>query len=157
VTGMYLLVAIAALLSRRGHHRHTPAWRMPLWPAAPLLLIVVLLYILSRQETTYLLWTGGITAAATLCTSARAGRRAGWCRYRRRKGGSFEAPGAACPKGRGELREQPRCTRTRRRRAPAEPVPVHHPQYAWNSVYTPGRPRTSVSGRQLIDSFTPYR
>uniref|UniRef100_UPI00366E9D1D APC family permease n=1 Tax=Bacillus cereus TaxID=1396 RepID=UPI00366E9D1D len=66
VTGMYLLVAVAALLSRRGSHKHTMAWRMPLWPAAPLLLIVVLVYILSRQETTYLLWTGGITAAATL-------------------------------------------------------------------------------------------
>ncbi|MFJ9560655.1 APC family permease [Streptomyces fuscichromogenes] len=66
VTGMYLLVAVAALLSRRGHHKHTPAWRMPLWPAMPLLLIAVLAYILTQQETTYLLWTGGITAAATL-------------------------------------------------------------------------------------------
>ncbi|MER6082574.1 APC family permease [Streptomyces sp. NPDC001833] len=66
VTGMYLLVAIAALLSRRGHHKHTPAWRMPLWPAMPVLLIAVLGYILTQQETTYLLWTGGITAAATL-------------------------------------------------------------------------------------------
>ncbi|MEU9392510.1 APC family permease [Streptomyces sp. NPDC048324] len=66
VTGMYLLVAVAALLSRRGSHRHTPAWRMPLWPAVPVLLIVVLAYILTQQETGYLLWTGGITAAATL-------------------------------------------------------------------------------------------
>ncbi|MFK0105039.1 APC family permease [Streptomyces sp. NPDC091217] len=66
VTGMYLLVAVAALLSRRGHHKHTPAWRMPLWPAMPILLIAVLAYILTQQETTYLLWTGGITAAATL-------------------------------------------------------------------------------------------
>ncbi|MEU6144358.1 APC family permease [Streptomyces sp. NPDC047081] len=66
VTGMYLLVAVAALLSRRGHHKHTPAWRMPLWPAMPVLLIAVLAYILSQQETTYLLWTGGITAVATL-------------------------------------------------------------------------------------------
>jgi amino acid transporter len=66
VTGMYLLVAIAALLARRGDHRHTPAWRMPLWPTMPLLLIVVLAYILSRQETTHLLLTGGITAVATL-------------------------------------------------------------------------------------------
>lgn len=66
VTGMYLLVAIAALLARRGHHKHTPAWRMPLWPAMPILLIVVLAYILSQQEVTYLLWTGGITAVATL-------------------------------------------------------------------------------------------
>ncbi|MEU6368277.1 APC family permease [Streptomyces sp. NPDC046931] len=66
VTGMYLLVAVAALLSRRGTHGHTPAWRMPLWPAMPVLLIAVLAYILSRQEVGYLLWTGGITAAATL-------------------------------------------------------------------------------------------
>ncbi|MFJ8491185.1 APC family permease [Streptomyces sp. NPDC094038] len=66
VTGMYLLVAVAALLSRRGHHKHTQAWRMPLWPAMPILLIAVLGYILTQQETTYLLWTGGITAAATL-------------------------------------------------------------------------------------------
>ncbi|MFF4268989.1 APC family permease [Streptomyces sp. NPDC001536] len=66
VTAMYLLVAVAALLSRRGHHKHTPAWRMPLWPAVPVLLIAVLAYILSQQETAYLLWTGGITAAATL-------------------------------------------------------------------------------------------
>ncbi|MGW3284719.1 APC family permease [Streptomyces sp. NPDC001002] len=66
VTGMYLLVAVAALLSRRGTHKHTAAWRMPLWPAVPLLLIAVLTYILSQQETTYLLWTGGITAAATV-------------------------------------------------------------------------------------------
>jgi hypothetical protein len=63
---MYLLVAVAALLSRRGHHRHTAAWRMPLWPVLPVLLIAVLGYVLTRQETSYLLWTGGITAVATL-------------------------------------------------------------------------------------------
>jgi amino acid transporter len=66
VTGMYLLVAVAALLARRGSHRHTPAWRMPLWPAVPVLLIAVLAYILTQQEASYLLWTGGITAVATL-------------------------------------------------------------------------------------------
>lgn len=66
VTGMYLLVAVAALLSRRGQHRHTHAWRMPLWPAMPILLIAVLAYILTQQETTYLLWTGGIVTVATL-------------------------------------------------------------------------------------------
>ncbi|KKD03803.1 APC family permease [Streptomyces sp. WM6386] len=66
VTAMYLLVAVAALLSRKVPHKHTPAWRMPLWPAVPILLIAVLAYILSQQETTYLLWTGGTTAAATL-------------------------------------------------------------------------------------------
>ncbi|MFJ8195518.1 APC family permease [Streptomyces sp. NPDC096152] len=66
VTGMYLLVAVAALLARRGSHKHTPAWRMPLWPVMPVLLIAVLTYVLSQQETGYLLWTGGITAVATL-------------------------------------------------------------------------------------------
>ncbi|GAA2420529.1 APC family permease [Streptomyces glaucus] len=66
VTGMYLLVAVAALLARRGAHRHARAWRMPLWPATPVLLIAVLAYVLSRQETGHLLLTGGITAAATL-------------------------------------------------------------------------------------------
>lgn len=66
VTGMYLLVAVAALSSRRGPHKHTRAWRMPLWPAMPILLIAVLLYVLSQQETTYLLWTGGIVAVATV-------------------------------------------------------------------------------------------
>jgi hypothetical protein len=39
---------------------------MPLWPAMPLLLIAVLAYVLSQQEVHYLLWTGGITAVATL-------------------------------------------------------------------------------------------
>ncbi|MFE7332678.1 APC family permease [Streptomyces sp. NPDC057565] len=66
VTGMYLLVAVAALAARRTGHKDLPAWRMPLWPAMPVALIVVLVYILSQQETTYLLWTGSIMAAATL-------------------------------------------------------------------------------------------
>lgn len=66
VTAMYLLVAVAALLCCRGAHREAPAWRMPLWPAIPVLLIAVLAYILTQQETEYLLWTGGITAVATL-------------------------------------------------------------------------------------------
>ncbi|MEV2193405.1 APC family permease [Streptomyces phaeochromogenes] len=66
VTGMYLLVAVAALLARRGSHGHAPAWRMPLWPALPVLLIAVLAYVLTQQETSHLLWTGGITAVATL-------------------------------------------------------------------------------------------
>ncbi|MFJ9343243.1 APC family permease [Streptomyces sp. NPDC101733] len=66
VTGMYLLVAVAALFSRRGAHREASAWRMPLWPAVPIALILVFAYILTQQETQYLLWTGGITAVATL-------------------------------------------------------------------------------------------
>ncbi|MER5778486.1 APC family permease [Streptomyces sp. NPDC002039] len=66
VTGMYLLVAVAALYSRRGTHGASAAWRMPLWPAVPVVLIAVFAYILTQQETQYLLWTGGITAVATL-------------------------------------------------------------------------------------------
>ncbi|MEU8516075.1 APC family permease [Kitasatospora sp. NPDC048722] len=66
VTAMYLLVAVAALLSRRGHHKHAAAWRMPLWPAVPVVLIAVLVYVMTQLDTEPLLWTGGITAAATL-------------------------------------------------------------------------------------------
>ncbi len=66
VTGMYLLVAVAALLARRGGHGHRAAWRMPLWPAVPVVLIAVLAYVLSQQEVAYLGWTGGIVVAATL-------------------------------------------------------------------------------------------
>ncbi|MGW0532107.1 APC family permease [Streptomyces sp. NPDC003032] len=66
VTGMYLLVAVAALLARRGSHGHGAAWRMPLWPAVPVVLIAVLAYVLSQQEVEYLGWTGGIVVVATL-------------------------------------------------------------------------------------------
>ncbi|MFB8172877.1 APC family permease [Kitasatospora purpeofusca] len=66
VTGMYLLVAIAALLSRRNQHKHATAWRMPLWPAVPVVLIAVLVYVITQLDTVPLLWTGGITAVATL-------------------------------------------------------------------------------------------
>lgn len=34
--------------------------------AVPVVLIAVFAYILTQQETQYLLWTGGITAVATL-------------------------------------------------------------------------------------------
>ncbi|MFF8993021.1 APC family permease [Streptomyces sp. NPDC014983] len=66
VTALYLLVAVASLLARRGHHSTRKAWRMPLWPAMPVLLIAVLVYILVEQDVSYLIWTGGITVAATL-------------------------------------------------------------------------------------------
>ncbi|MFZ3570448.1 APC family permease [Streptomyces sp. BH097] len=66
VTGMYLLVAVAALFARRGAHKDQPAWRMPLWPGIPVVLIALMIYILIEQEVTYLLWTGGIMAVATL-------------------------------------------------------------------------------------------
>ncbi|WP_037658071.1 APC family permease, partial [Streptomyces aurantiacus] len=66
VTGMYLLVAVAALLGRRGSHGLASAWRMPLWPGVPVVLVAVLAYVLSQQEAAYLLWAGGIVAVATL-------------------------------------------------------------------------------------------
>jgi amino acid transporter len=66
VAALYLLVAVAALLSRRAHHKHAPAWRQPLWPVLPLLLAGALLYTLFQLDTTALWWTGGITAAASL-------------------------------------------------------------------------------------------
>ncbi|QLJ00325.1 APC family permease [Streptomyces sp. NEAU-sy36] len=66
VTALYLLVAVAALLARRGGHGTRKAWRMPLWPAMPVLLIAILVYILVEQEVSYLIWTGGITVVATL-------------------------------------------------------------------------------------------
>ena len=50
VTLLYGFVAVAALASRRGQHKlNTNAWRMPLWPAIPVLILAVLLYVLSQQ------------------------------------------------------------------------------------------------------------
>ncbi|MFE0460925.1 APC family permease [Kitasatospora sp. NPDC058965] len=66
VAALYLLVAVAALLSRRGAHKSSPAWRQPLWPVLPVLLIVVLGYVLTQLDTTALIWTGAITVAASL-------------------------------------------------------------------------------------------
>ncbi|MEV8100040.1 APC family permease [Kitasatospora sp. NPDC085879] len=66
VTALYLLVAVAALFSRRGHHKHAPAWRQPLWPVLPVLLTVGLVYLLTQLDVTALAWTGGLTAAASL-------------------------------------------------------------------------------------------
>ncbi|WP_035794061.1 APC family permease [Kitasatospora mediocidica] len=66
VAALYMLVAVAALLSRRAHHKDAPAWRQPLWPVLPVLLIVALGYTLTQLDHTALIWTGAITAAATL-------------------------------------------------------------------------------------------
>ncbi|GJF34384.1 amino acid transporter [Kitasatospora sp. NE20-6] len=66
VAALYLLVAVAALFSRKGHHKHAPAWRQPIWPVLPVLLIVGLGYLLTQLDVTALLWTAGITAAASL-------------------------------------------------------------------------------------------
>lgn len=66
VAALYLLVAAAALLSRRAHHKDAPAWRQPLWPVLPVLLIVALGYTLTQLDHTALVWTGVITVVASL-------------------------------------------------------------------------------------------
>ncbi len=66
VAALYLLVAVASLFSRRGHHKDAPAWRQPLWPALPVVLIVVLGYVLTQLDVTALAWTGAITVVASL-------------------------------------------------------------------------------------------
>ncbi|MFE3548896.1 APC family permease [Streptomyces kronopolitis] len=64
VAAMYVFVALGALVSRRGEHKHRLAWRMPLWPAIPALLIVVLAWVLYQQSTKSLAITGAIVLAA---------------------------------------------------------------------------------------------
>ncbi|GAA3033954.1 APC family permease [Kitasatospora albolonga] len=66
VAALYLLVAVAALFARKGQHKHVPAWRQPLWPALPVILILVLGYVLTQLDVKALLWTGGITVVAAL-------------------------------------------------------------------------------------------
>ncbi|MBF9073853.1 APC family permease [Streptacidiphilus fuscans] len=63
---LYLCVAVASLGARRGPHKAAKAYRMPLWPVVPIILIVVLLYVVKVQPLSALCWTGGITAAAAL-------------------------------------------------------------------------------------------
>lgn len=66
VAALYLLVAVAALFARKGHHKDAPAWRQPLWPALPILVIVALAYTLYSQDKMALLYTAGITVLASL-------------------------------------------------------------------------------------------
>ncbi|MDJ0345796.1 APC family permease [Streptomyces sp. H10-C2] len=66
VAGMYLVVAVGALASRRGSHKSRPAWRMPLWPVVPAVLIAVMAYVLYVQQVKDLLITGAIVAVACL-------------------------------------------------------------------------------------------
>jgi L-asparagine transporter-like permease len=63
---MYIVVAVAALAARRGHHGKRAAWRMPLWPAVPVVLIAVLAYVLTQQTVRDLVVTGGIVVLAGL-------------------------------------------------------------------------------------------
>ena len=69
VTGLYLIVAVAALVGRRGAHQAKSAWRMPLWPAVPILVVaglVGVLFELWRTQPSDLYRTLGATAAAAL-------------------------------------------------------------------------------------------
>jgi amino acid transporter len=69
VAGIYLVVAAGALLGRRGAHRGKSAWRMPLWPAVPVVVIACLvgiLFELWKTQPRDLYWTLGATAAAAL-------------------------------------------------------------------------------------------
>ncbi|MBO8197190.1 APC family permease [Streptomyces smyrnaeus] len=64
VAGMYVFVALGALAARRTAFKHRAAWRMPLWPVLPALLMAVLLWVLWQQSTESLAITGGIILVA---------------------------------------------------------------------------------------------
>ncbi|MEZ0070132.1 amino acid transporter [Streptacidiphilus sp. MAP12-20] len=66
VTLLYACVAVAALGSRRAHHKEAKAFRMPLWPAVPIAILAVLAFVMYEQDNKALLWTGGITVVAAL-------------------------------------------------------------------------------------------
>ncbi|MEK2478323.1 APC family permease [Streptomyces noursei] len=66
VAGMYVFVALGALVSRRGEHKHRLAWRMPLWPVVPALIVIVLAWVLCQQSAESLLITGGVIAVAAV-------------------------------------------------------------------------------------------
>ncbi|MFJ9949429.1 APC family permease [Kitasatospora sp. NPDC091207] len=66
VAVIYLLLGVAALLARRGRHRDTAAWRMPLWPVAPVLTTVVLGYALTQQAGRDLLITLAVLLVGVL-------------------------------------------------------------------------------------------
>jgi amino acid transporter len=66
VTLLYGFVAVAALGARRAKHRGSSAWRMPMWPTVPVVVLAVLGYVMFQQSTEALAITGGITVAAAL-------------------------------------------------------------------------------------------
>ncbi|MCL6732528.1 APC family permease [Streptomyces neyagawaensis] len=61
VAAVYLLLAFGALAVRRTPHA---GWKMPLWPLAPVVVIISLTYAVSRSAPVDLLITAGIVAAA---------------------------------------------------------------------------------------------
>jgi amino acid transporter len=69
VTLLYGFVAVAVLGARRGKNKDSVAWRMPLWPAVPVLILGVLGFVLYEQylqNVSAIAITGGITLAAAL-------------------------------------------------------------------------------------------
>jgi amino acid transporter len=66
VAGLYLVVAIATLYARRGVHKSTQAWRMPLWPVIPVVLIAFMVYVLTKQTPKALIISGGVLVVAAL-------------------------------------------------------------------------------------------
>ncbi|MFE3201108.1 APC family permease [Embleya sp. NPDC055664] len=66
VAALYLTVALAVLVARRGVHKSGQAWRMPLWPVIPVLLIAAMIYVLTEQPMRALEITGGIVVVAAL-------------------------------------------------------------------------------------------
>ncbi|MFF9817619.1 APC family permease [Streptomyces sp. NPDC014006] len=63
---VYVLLALAALAARRAPLRGRPAWRMPLWPLAPVVVLASVGYVLYQQAGRDLAITGGVVAAAAL-------------------------------------------------------------------------------------------
>ncbi|KFG05445.1 MULTISPECIES: APC family permease [Streptomyces] len=61
VAAVYLLLAVGALAARRRPHA---GWKMPLWPLAPVVVIIALAYALSQSAPVDLAVTVGIVAAA---------------------------------------------------------------------------------------------
>jgi amino acid transporter len=66
VVAMYLGMAFAALVGRRGIHKARSAWRMPWWPVLPVLVAVGLLYVLVEQTVLDLVITAAVLLVATL-------------------------------------------------------------------------------------------
>jgi amino acid transporter len=61
VAAVYLLLAVGALAARRTPHT---GWKMPLWPLAPVVVILALGYALTQSGVVDLLITAGIVVAA---------------------------------------------------------------------------------------------
>ena len=61
VAAVYLLLAVGALAARRTPHA---GWKMPLWPLAPVVVIIALTYAVSQSAPMDLVITAGIVVAA---------------------------------------------------------------------------------------------